>query len=65
MIGSKKDLVEGFKNDPTIIELMQEGNLEKVARLATAMGTAGGSPELRRYGKELWEKHLGASEGSP
>ena len=65
MINSEKSLLDEFKNDPTILKLMQEGNLEKVARLATAMGTAGGSPELRRYGKLLWEQHLGASEGSP
>lgn len=55
MTDSRKTLLADFKNDPTIQKLMREGNLGKVARLATAMGTTGGSPELRRYGRELWE----------
>lgn len=54
MIDSREKLLADFKNDPKIQTLLQEGNLEKVAKLATAMGTAGGSPELRKYGKELW-----------
>lgn len=54
MIDSEKDLLKSFKQDPTILQLLDQGNLEKVAKLATAMGTAGGSPELRKYGKELW-----------
>lgn len=54
MTDPRKDLLEDFKQDPTILQLLDQGNLEKVAKLATAMGTAGKSPELRRYGKELW-----------
>lgn len=52
------NLLDSFKSDTSVIKLMQEGNLEKVARLATAIGTAGGSPELRKYGKELWDRYL-------
>lgn len=55
MISSSKKLLDNFKKDPVILDLLAQGNLEKVARLATAMGTAGGSPELRKYGKELWD----------
>lgn len=48
------ELLESFKKDPQILNLMGQGNLEKVARMATAMGTVSASPELRKYGKELW-----------
>lgn len=61
MTNPGKSLLESFKKDPTVVSLMREGNLEKVARLATSVGTAGGSPELRSYGKELWA----ASQGHP
>lgn len=59
MNSSSKKLLDNFKKDPVILDLLAQGNLEKVARLATAMGTAGGSPELRRYGKDLWDKYQG------
>lgn len=61
MSNSEKSLVENFRDDPKILRLMEEGNLEKVAQLATAIGTAGGSPELRKYGRKLWEASQGAS----
>lgn len=54
MINPEEKLLEDFKNDPSILRLMQEGNLEKVAKLATSVGTAGANPKLRKYGKELW-----------
>lgn len=54
MIDPKKNLLESFKQEPLVLELLAKGDTKKVAKLATAMGTAGGSPELRKYGKELW-----------
>lgn len=56
MIEFKDNLLAAFKNDPEVQKLTNSGNMKKVAQLATAMGTAGGSPELRKYGKELWER---------
>lgn len=52
---TQPSLLEKFKTDPSIVKLMSEGNLERVSRMATAMGTVSRSPELRKYGKELWE----------
>jgi hypothetical protein len=55
---NKPNLLQSFKEDPLVVRLMNEGNLERVAQLATSMGTAAADPELRRYGKELWERGL-------
>lgn len=52
------NLLKKFKEDPLIIELMRKGDLERVSQLASGMGTVAGDPELRRYGKELWERGL-------
>jgi hypothetical protein len=56
MKSPEDELLESFKKDPMILSLMKQGNLGKVAKLATSVGTAGSSPELRKYGKQLWDE---------